>query len=393
MEVYLDHSATTPVHPDVLEVMRPYFSDVYGNPSSLHRHGKQARRAIDEAREKVARLIGAEPEEIIFTSGGTEADNLGVLGIAGCGSTNCRHLITSVIEHRAVLNACRHLETQGVRVTYLPVDQTGTVTPEAFIKALEKDTGLISIMHGNNEIGSIQPISTIGIIARQQGIPFHTDCVQSAGKIPLDVKELHCDLLSLSGHKIFGPKGVGALYIRKGVKTMPLSFGGEQEKGLRSGTENVPGIVGFGKACELAITRMNENATVEALRNRLQKSLEESVPDIHINGPFSDVDRLPHILSVSFSKLQTHALVRELDKECIAVSGGSACESGSREISHVITAIGIPAELAAGTIRFSLSADNTVEEIDYCSLVTAAVVNKMRMLSELEEVSSSGRCF
>ena len=392
MDIYLDHSATTRVHREVLRAMRPYFSEIYGNPSSVHEHGKRARVAVEDAREKVAALIGAGPEEICFTSGGTEADNLAVLGAAACRSAGGGHIVTSAMEHPAVLNACRSLERRGFRLTCLPADSAGRVHPEDLEKAIEKNTVLISIMHGNNEIGTIQPVSMLGAIAKTHRTPFHTDCVQSAGRIPVRVEELHCDLLSLSGHKMYGPKGIGALYVRKGVPLAPMSFGGGQQNGLRNGTENVPAIVGFGRACELAVARMAENRRIQALRDLLQNRLTALIPDIDVHGAMDNAERLPHILSVSFHGIRADALVRALDREGISVSAGSACHGDSRDLSHVLTAIGLTPAQAIGTIRFSLGNNHTRQEMIDCAVLTAEAVNKLRTLSELERAVGSGRC-
>ncbi len=392
MAIYLDHSSTTRVHHAVLSAMRPFFSDIYGNPSSAHQHGKRARQAVEEAREKVAALIGAEPGEIFFTSGGTEADNLAVLGTAACHASKGKYIVTSAIEHPAVLNACRSLEARGFRIRCLSTDKAGRVNPEDLKKAIRKNTILISIMHGNNEIGTIQPVRNLGAIAKEHNIPFHTDCVQSVGKIPVRVADIHCDLLSLSAHKMYGPKGIGALFVRKGMKVAPVSFGGGQQNGLRSGTENVAAIVGFGKACELAAAQLAERARIQALRDLLQDKLTQLIPDIDVNGPADDTERLPHILSVSFNGVKADVLLRALDREGISVSAGAACHTGSQDISHVLTAIGLTHEQAMGTIRFSLGKDNTRKEMVDCAVITSNIVNKLRMLSELEQSAGSGRC-
>ena len=388
--IYLDHSATTKIHKNVLNAMWPYLEDSFGNPSSVHGYGGAAREAVMEAREKVAFLIGADSEEIVFTSGGTEADNMAILGIAASLGRRGGHIITSRIEHPAVLNAIKFLESKGLRVTFLPVDEFGSIDIEEVKRSITKDTFLISIMHGNNEIGTIEPVSEIGKIARERSIIFHTDAVQTVGKISIDVKDMRCDLLSMSGHKIFGPKGSGALYIRKGVKIAPLLYGGHQEAGRRSGTENVPAIVGFGKACEIAKHGLDGMHRIGALRDLLQNKIETMIPDVRINGHI--VNRLLHILSISFHGADGDEIIRELEKKGVAASAGSACTSGSMEISHVISALGVSDDLARGTVRFSLGTDNSADEINYCAEVTKEIVQKLRTAAELESSLRSRRC-
>jgi cysteine desulfurase len=388
-DIYLDHSATTPVHPEVLGAMMTYFAHHFGNASSIHREGRLARQAVEAARAQVAALIGADPAEIVFTGGGTEADNLAVLGAAFAEAQGRNHLITSAIEHHAVDNACRHLRGWGFEVTVLPVDGQGRVSPEAVEKAITDKTFLISVMHANNEIGTVEPLREIGAIAREKGILLHTDAVQSAGKIPVRVDELGVDLLSLAGHKIYGPKGTGALYVRRGTALQPITFGGHQEWGLRNGTENVPGVVGLGKACEIAARDLAAQMIhLQGLRDLIEAKIREEIPDVRVNG--HPTERLPHVLSVSFAGISGEALVRELDLRGIAVSAGSACTAGSTKISHVLSALGMEEALAVGTLRFSMGRDNTPEEILHTASILKKLVNRHRVLAELEE-SIGGR--
>ncbi len=375
--IYLDHSATTPADPEVLGAMMRYFANHYGNPSSSHHFGREARQAVETAREQAAALIGAAPDEIVFTGGGTEADNLAVLGVAYAAGPHRNHIIISAIEHYAVLNTCKYLEGKGFSVTCLPVDRQGTVDPDDARRAMTEKTMLISIMHANNEIGTVEPLAEIAGTARERGILVHTDAVQSVGKIPVRVSELGVDLLSLSGHKFYGPKGTGALYVRRGIILAPIMFGGHQERGFRTGTENVPGIVGLGKACEIArrdlpwqMDRMLE------LRQRLEKLIVEKIPAVRINGhPFR---RLPHVLSVSFPGVSGDAVVRELDRQGIAASAGAACTSGEIHLSHVLAALGIPADYAPGTVRFSLGKGNTEEQLISAADILADIVGRLR---------------
>jgi cysteine desulfurase len=381
--IYLDHSATTPVHPEVLTAMISFFANHFGNPSSIHREGRLAREAVEGARARVAALIGAAPAEIVFTSGGTEADNLALLGTAFVEKQGRNQIITSTIEHHAVENACRHLAECGFEVTFLPVDGEGRVNPDDVRKAVTEKTFLISIMHANNEIGTIQPLREIGAIARERGVLFHTDAVQSVGKIPVAVADLGVDLLSIAGHKISGPKGTGALYVRRGTELAPITFGGHQEGNLRNGTENVPGIVGLGKACEIARRDLASQMThLRTLRELLEERIRAEIPDIRVHG--HPLERLPQLLSVSFAGVSGEALVRELDLRGIAVSAGSACTAGSTKISHVLAALGMPEALAVGTVRFSLGRDNTEEEIGRAVSILKALVEKRRILVELE---------
>ena len=390
--VYLDHCATTPLNPDVLAAMLPFLRDSFGNPSSAHTLGRAAREAVEEARGKVAALIGANPSEIVFTSGGTEADNLAIQGIARVRKDRGNHIVTSAIEHHAVLRACEYLARNGFTVTYLPVDHHGVVNPEDVDKALTDKTILVTIMHSNNEVGTIEPISEIGRIAAERGVAFHTDAVQSVGKVPLNVKELQVDMLSIAAHKLYGPKGIGALYIKEGIRIDPILYGGEQEKGMRSGTENVASIAGLGNACELAgktvAARMDE---IKKMRDALQERISTALPSLVING--HHVSRLPNCLSVSVPGIMAETIVRDLDARGIAASAGSACTSHSVEISHVLAAMGLPKETAQGTVRFSLGITNTPEEIEYAATSFIEVVEKLKTLSEIEGSLGSRRCY
>src|SRR3990172_1651840 len=378
--VYMDHSATTPVDPAVAEAMAPYFSEKFGNPSSLYTIGREARRAIEEARQKVADLIGAKKEEIIFTGSGTESDNLAIKGLAYKNRKKGDHIITSSIEHHAVLHTCKYLEAQGFRVTYLPVSNQGLVNPADVEKAITPKTILITIMHANNEIGTIQPIEGIGKIAGEKKIPFHTDAVQTAGKIQINVETLGVNLLSLSAHKIYGPKGVGALYLKKGSVVERLLHGGGHERNIRSGTENVPGIVGFGRAAELAKERLTEETGLSTLRDSLIKGILE-IKDSYLNG--HPEERLPNNVNVRFSYIEGESMVLNLDMKGVAASTGSGCSSTSLEPSHVLLAIGLKPEDAHGSLRLTLGRGNTKEDVDYVVSVLPDIVNKLRMISPL----------
>jgi cysteine desulfurase len=378
--IYFDHNATTPLHPEVWEAMRPYFSDLFGNPSSLHGEGQQARDAVEEARTQVAQLLGASAEEIIFTSGGSEADNLAIIGSALARQQQGRHIITTQIEHPAVLGSCRFLESQGFRVTYLPVRPDGAVDPEALAEAFTDETILVSVMHANNEVGTIQPLRECTALARVRGIWVHTDAVQSVGKIPTAVDDLGVDLLALSGHKIHGPKGVGALYVRRGLALEPLITGGPQERGLRGGTEPVAAIVGLGAAAHLARTRMSmEVARIAALRDRLEQSILAAIPDVAVNG--AAAPRLPTTTNLSFKGVDGQSLVVALDLKGIAVSTGSACSSGSLEPSHVLMAMGLASEWLRGALRFSLGCNNTPQEVDSLLQLLPSIVDRLRQHS------------
>jgi cysteine desulfurase len=380
--IYLDYAATTPTHPEVVKAMIPYFSEVFGNPSSIYTCGQEAKGALEEARGKVAELIGARDEEIVFTSGGTEADNFAIKGVAYANESKGNHIITTTIEHHAVLETCHFLETKGFRVTYLPVDEYGLVAPEEVRQAITSKTILISVMQANNEIGTIEPIAEIGKIAREVGIYFHTDAVQTVGHLPVNVDELSVDLLSMSAHKLYGPKGVGALYIRKGTKLLPFVHGGEQERGRRASTENVPGIVGLGKAVEIARQEMSEEAErVTYLRDKLINGLLERIDHTRLNG--HPTNRLPNNVNVSIAFAEGESMCLNLDLEGICTSTGSACSSAITEPSHVMVALGLPPLEAHSSLRFSLGKWTTEEEIDRVLEVLPRIVAKLRAMSPL----------
>jgi cysteine desulfurase len=371
--VYLDHNASTPVHPEVLAEMLPFFSERFGNPSSVHGFGREARAGLDTARERVARFLGVAPDEIVFTSGGTESDNLGVKGLAWARGRG--HLITSKIEHHAVLRACQWLETQGFAVTYLGVDGYGMVDPDDVKRAIRPDTIGISIMHANSEVGTIQPMAAIGAIARAAGVPFHVDAVQTFGKIDLDLANV--DVLSFSGHKIYGPKGVAGLWIRKGTKMVSVQHGGEHERRRRAGTENVPGIIGLGKAVEVRARDMHEEGRrVTALRDRLWEGIRTRVPDARLNG--HPTERLPGTANIAYRGVESESVVLGLDLKGIGVSAGSACTSGSVEPSYVLVAMNVPVEWAMGAVRHSLGRSTTPEDIDYVVESVEPIVRKLR---------------
>lgn len=379
--VYLDHSATTPVDQKVLEAMLPFFSMDFGNPNSLHAWGRKARQAVDQARDEVSRLINAEPSEIIFTGGGSEADNIAIKGVAFAKKDKGRHIITSAIEHHAVLDTCKWLEKEGFDITILPVDEYGTIRPEELRKAIRPDTILVTIHFANNEIGTVQPIEQLGNICREQGVLFHTDAVQAAGHISIDVKKLPIDLMTMAAHKMYGPKGVGALYIKKGVKIVPLIHGGGQERGLRSGTENTAGIVGFGKAAALASDRLakDEPEKERNLRDRLIDGILEKIEDAMLTG--HRTERLPFHASFCFRYIEGESLLLRLDALGIGASSGSACTSGSLEPSHVLLAIGLPHEIAHGSLRLTLGKDTSEEDIDYVLENLPKVVESLRAMS------------
>ena len=385
-KIYFDYNATTPLLPEVVKAMTPYLdpsSGLYGNPSSIHTLGQETRKAVEDARVKVAHLLGAKTDEIVFTSCGSESDTTAIKGAAFCARERKkgRHIITSSIEHDTVLFCCEYLHKNGFDVTFLPVDGGGLVDPGTVAAAIRPETILISIMHANNEIGTLQPIADIGKIARERGIPFHTDAVQTVGKIPVHVNDLHVDMLSLSAHKFYGPKGVGALYIRKGTRLHPL-FHGHHEKNRRAGTENVPGIVGLGVACDIAARDMAADASkIAALRDKLEKGILESVPHIHLNGHPSN--RVPNTSNFSFEYVEGEGLVVLLDVEGIAVSTGSACASGTTKASHVLRAIGIAPNVAQGAVRFSLGRLNTEDEVDMALHTLPKVIDRLRALSPL----------
>ena len=378
--IYMDNAATTATRPEVLEAMLPYFTQHYGNPSSIHAFGRDARRALENARKQVAAALNCEPREVYFTAGGSESDNWAIR----CALQNKqgKHIITSAIEHHAVLHTCEYMEKQGYEVTYLPVDEYGIVSVEEVKKAIRPDTALITIMAANNEIGTIQPIAEIGKIAREAGILFHTDAVQAIGAITVDVKEWNVDMLSLSGHKFHAPKGVGALYIRKGIRISNLIYGGAQERGLRAGTENLPGIVGLGKAIELAVTELPEYAErMTRLRDKLIDGILSNIFDVQLNG--HRTQRLPGNVNVSVRYVEGEALLMRLDLAGIAASSGSACTSGSLDPSHVLLAIGLPHEIAHGSLRLSLGSETTEADVDYVIETLPNIVNTLRAMSPL----------
>ncbi len=380
--VYLDHNATTPVAPEVLEAMLPYFSERFGNSSSVHSYGREAKQALEDAREIVAEAIGARASEIVFVGSGTEADNTALKGVAWANQHRGRHIVTSRVEHKAVLETCHFLERQGFEVTYVPVDRYGMVHPDAVRQALRDDTILVSVMHANNEVGTINPIAEIGALCRERGVLFHTDAVQSFCKLPFDVDSLNVDLASFSGHKIYGPKGVGVLYVRRGVRFEPLLHGGEHERNRRASTVNVAGAVGFARAVELGIAhREQEVARLVALRDRLWRGIRERVDDVHLNG--HPEQRLPGTLNVSFGGIEGESLLLSLDMKGVAASAGSACTSGSLSPSHVLDAMGVPLELARAAVRFSLGAGNTEEDVDYTLEVLPEIVERLRSLSRM----------
>ena len=388
--VYLDYNATTPVDPAVLEAMLPFLGENFGNAGSIHTPGQRARAAVDAARESVAALIGAEPNEIVFTGGGTEADNLALFGAVAASKKPRKHVITTAIEHHAILHSCDELVREDVDVTIVPVrtgrDSQGIVDPEEIRGAIRPETVLISVMHANNELGTIQPIEEITRIAREAGVCFHCDAVQSAGKVPLDVKKLGVDLLSISAHKFCGPKGVGALYMRKGQQVAPRAFGGHAERDRRAGTENVPGIVGIGKAAELARTLLQEDsARIRSLRDRLEDSLLERIPNVRLNG--DRVRRVPNTSNLSFPGAGGEALLIALDLQGLACSTGAACSSGSTEPSHVLLAAGLSHDDARSSLRFSLGRPSTAADIDRAIEIIPAVVARIRALSPREQES------
>ncbi|MBV9959273.1 MAG: cysteine desulfurase [Acidobacteria bacterium] len=394
--VYLDHSATTPVDPRVVEAMLPYLTEIYGNASSVHHFGQEARAAVDRARHEVAALIGARPNETVFLSGGTEANNLAIRGIAEAAEQHGRHIITSQIEHSAVRGVCDALEKRGWEVTRLPVYDDGIVRVEDVIEALRDDTVLVTVMLANNEIGTIQPVAEIGRLVRERRAAghrhlwLHTDAVQAAGRIPVGVEALGCDLLSLSAHKLYAPKGVGALYVRRGVRLVTQNVGGHQERERRAGTESVASIVAFGVAAELARTELDARAEhVRRLRDRFERGVAQSIEDVVFNGDAAR--RLPHLSNISFRYIEGEGLLINLDLQGIAVSTGSACSSGSLEPSPVIRALGRNDELARGSIRFSFGKDNTEEDVDYMLEVLPRAVENLRRLSPLYQRAQAER--
>ncbi|AYO30494.1 cysteine desulfurase NifS [Biomaibacter acetigenes] len=382
--IYMDHAGTTPMRKEVLEAMLPYLTDRFGNASSIYSYGREAKTALEDSREKVAGLIGADAREVFFTAGGSESDNWALRGIAAANGDKGNHIITSSIEHHAVLHTCQDLEKQGYKVTYLPVDKFGLVDPEHVNNAITDETILVSIMHANNEIGTIEPIAEISKVIKQKrkNIYFHTDAVQTVGKIPVNVNDLGVDLLSISSHKIYGPKGVGALYIRKGTKIKPFITGGAQESQRRAGTENVPGIVGFGKAAELIGKELEkEHERLSKLRDKLIHGIMEKIPHVRLNG--HPTRRLPHNVNVCFEFIEGESLLLNLDMKGICASSGSACTSGSLEPSHVLLAIGLPHKIAHGSLRLTLGRDNTEEDVNYILEILPDIVSKLREMSPL----------
>jgi len=375
--IYLDNNATTPVLPEVFEAMRPYFSEQFGNASSIHHHGQQTRAAVEDARESVAALLGCRASEIVFTGGGTEADNLAIAGLVAAGD----HVITSGIEHHAVLLACRHLEEIGCEVTILPVDGRGLVDADDVRRALRPNTKLISVMMANNETGVLQPVEEIGGIANEAGVCFHTDAVQAVGKVAIDVKRISCHALSISGHKMHAPQGVGALYVRKGTRLQPLFYGGRHERSRRAGTENVPGIVGLGKAAQIAKEALDrgDDEKMAAMRDRLQQGILAQVEEAGVNG--DGAARVPNTTNIHFDHIDGEAMVIALDLKGMAVSTGAACSSGAIEPSHVLVAMGLRTDQARASIRFSLGKQTVAEDIDVALALVPEVVARLRELS------------
>jgi cysteine desulfurase len=391
--VYLDNNATTPVLPEVLEAMRPYFGERFGNASSIHHHGQETRAAVERARESVAALLGCRASEIVFTSGGTEADNLAIFGLATGRANAGGHVITSTVEHHAVLNACKHLAAKGCEATHVPVDGRGLVDPADVKRALRPNTKLITIMLANNETGVVQPVAEIGKIAAEAGVRFHTDAVQAAGKIPIDVDKIGCDLLTISGHKLHGPQGVGALYARKGTPLEPMLYGGSHERSRRAGTENVPGIVGLGKAAELAMASLKrgDDTKMSAARDRLERELLE-IEATGLNGAGSNGEpapRVPNTTNIYFDGIKGEALVIALDLKGLAVSTGAACSSGAIEPSHVLLAMGLSRDRAKASIRFSLGRQNGLEDIEFALATVPETVSRLRELSPVYRAAVS----
>jgi len=383
-KIYLDHAATTPMRTEVLQEMLPYFIDGFGNASSLYSLGRASQEALETARERLAELIGAKPAEIIFTSGGSESDNWAVKGIFAAHCARGKHVITTAIEHHAVYHACDAVEKLGAEITRLPVDSTGMVDPDDVRKAIRRDTILISVMHANNEVGTIQPVAEIGAIAKEAGVPFHVDAVQTVGHYPVNVNEIQCDLLALSGHKFYGPKGVGAMFLRKGTRISNLIDGGGQENNRRAGTENVPGIVGLGKAAELAGAELEASMQREAaLRDRLREAIEATIPGVRLNG--HPEIRLPNNLNMSFAGVEGEGILLRLDHAGVCASTGSACTTGSLEPSHVLMAMGLSHEQAHGSVRFTFGKDSIPAHVDYVAGVLAETVKKLRDMSPTYE--------
>jgi len=388
--IYLDNNATTRVAPEVVEAMMPFLTDRYGNPSSMHDFGGSVETDVERARHQVAELLGAEHDyEVVFTSSGTESDNFAVSGVLSYFPQK-RHIITTRVEHPAVLNLCKKYEREGYRVTYVPVDREGNLDVDFLFSSVDDDTAVVSVMHANNETGVIHPIERIGAYLRERGVPFHVDGVQAAGKIPIDVKKLNCDLYTISGHKFHAMKGMGALYVRRGTRIRPILYGGHQERGRRPGTENVPGIVGMGKAAELALMHLPDEERVRAQRDRLESEILKKFNNVSLNGA-RDI-RVPNTTNVGFEFIEGEAILLYLNEKGIAASSGSACSSGSLEPSHVLRAMGVPFTSAHGSIRFSLSRYTTDEEIDYALEVLPAVVERLLDISPYwDNVKKCGR--
>jgi len=375
--VYLDNNASTPVLPEVVEAMRPYFGETFGNASSIHHYGQETRAAVERARDSVARLLACRASEVVFTSGGTEGDNLAIAGLVTAGD----HVISSSIEHHAVLNSFKHLEALGCEVTYVPVDGRGLVDPDDIRRALRPSTKLLSIMMANNETGVLQPVEEIGRIAAESDVYFHTDAVQAAGKVAVNVQKIGCDLLSISGHKMHAPQGAGALYVRKGTRLQPLFYGGRHERSRRAGTENVPGIVGLGKAAELALEALEpgEERNMAALRDRLQQGILTHIDEAGVNG--DGAPRVPNTTNIFFDHIEGEAMVIALDLKGLAISTGAACSSGALEPSHVLVAMGLPGGRARASIRFSLGKQNTAEDVEFALALVPETVSRLRELS------------
>lgn len=384
MAIYMDHNATTPLRAEVREAMQPYLDEAFGNASSIHAFGRAAAKGINQARQQVAAALSCQPEEVVFTGCGTEADNLAIKGVAYASREKGDHIITTQIEHHAVLHPCRYLEKQGFRVTYLPVDGYGMVDPDDVRSCLTDRTILVSVMHANNEVGTVQPLAEIGRITREKGVVFHTDAVQTFGKLPTKVDELGVDLLSLSAHKLYGPKGVGALYVRRGVRLDSLLHGGHHEHNHRAGTENVAGIVGLGRAAELALAEMEEETNhLVTLRERLWEGIAANVKGAQRNG--HPTHTLPNTLNVCFEYVEGEAIILSLDLRGVAVSSGSACTSDSLEPSHVLLAMGVPPAAAQGAVRFSLGRDNTAEQVDYVVAGLLDIIDRLRITLPFSE--------
>ncbi len=385
-KVYLDHNSTTPIRTEVLEAMLPYLKELFGNPSSIHSLGRETKVALEQAREKVASLLNASASEIYFTSGGTESDNWAIKGVAYALENKGKHIVTSQIEHQAVLESCKLLEKEGFKITYLPVDKYGIVNPKDLEKSLREDTILVSVMLANNEVGTIQPMEEMVRLTQEKKNCFHTDAVQAVGKIPVDVKKLGVDLLSLSGHKIYAPKGVGALYIKKGTRINSLAHGGHHERNRRAGTENLSGIVGLGKACELLQQELQDIAgKLKELSESFIKEVQEKIPDVILNG--HPTQRVPNTVNFSFKGVEGESIIVSLDLKGVAVTSGSACTSGALEPSHVLTAMGVEPRLAQSSVRFSFGKDNSMEDVEYVTEILPEIIKRLRMMSPVYAAS------